>query len=376
MFDFVRRIQELKAVFSYQEKVRLSSRISITPFCFRQTVGVQEVKAVQQALSVTGFCPLTDDCIPENTTFAYTVFAPGGQVRHDRAILLLHGLNERSWDKYLPWAEYLAEATGKAVVLFPLAFHMNRTPVQWCDPRAAMPLVRERRQHLPGLHNSTFANVVLSTRISQEPLRFYLSGLETWYNLVQLVREIKSGEHPFFSSGAAVNIFAYSVGALLSQVLLLANPDGLFDATRLFMFCGGAVFSDMNGDARDILDREANARLHEYYTHTFLRDMLHDSPAGEAFTMMLGANMLKERRESFFARATHRIRAISLRHDTVVPTGGIIKALGVAAGKILRELDFPFPYSHQIPFPSDKPIDAPLLNAAFNSVLAPAAAFL
>jgi pimeloyl-ACP methyl ester carboxylesterase len=376
MFDFARRMQELKAAFSYREEVRLSSRISITPFCFRQTVGGLEVKPVQQALSVTGFCPLTDDRIPENTTFAYTVFAPTGRTRHNRAIILLHGLNERSWDKYLPWAEYLAEATGEAVVLFPLAFHMNRAPVQWRDPRRAMPLVHERRQQLPGLHNSTFANVALSTRVSQEPLRFYLSGLETLYNLVQFVREIRSGEHPFFSAGAPVNIFAYSVGALLSQVLLLANPAGLFSDTRLFMFCGGAVFSDMNGDARDILDREANARLHDYYAHVFRRSMPPGDPLVETFTMMLGAELLKERRESFFECAAHRIRAISLRNDAVVPTGGIIKALGTAAGKILRELDFPFPYSHQIPFPSDKPIDAPLLNAAFNSVLAPAAAFL
>jgi hypothetical protein len=304
------------------------------------------------------------------------VFAPDRKSRHDRAIILLHGLNERSWDKYLPWAEYLAETTGEAVVLFPLAFHMNRTPVQWCDPRMAMPLVHERRKKMSDLQNSTFANVVLSTRISQEPLRFYLSGLETLHNIVQLVREIRGGEHSFFKPDAAVNIFAYSVGALLSQVLLLANPGELFSATRLFMFCGGAVFSDMNGDARDILDREANTRLHDYYAHTFLRDIMHDSPVGEAFTMMLGADMLKEQRESFFQRACHRIRAISLRKDTVVPTGGIIKALGVAAGKILSELDFPFLYSHQIPFPSDKPIDASLLNRAFDSVLRPAAAFL
>ena len=47
-----------------------------------------------------------DTLIPENRSFSYPVFTPGN-TKSDKVILLLHGLNERSWVKYLVWA-YLA----------------------------------------------------------------------------------------------------------------------------------------------------------------------------------------------------------------------------------------------------------------------------
>ena len=55
---------------------------------------------------------------------------------------------------------------------------------------------------------------------------------------------------------------------------------------------------------------------------------------------------------------------------------GVIKALGKASGKILEELDFPFAYSHQIPFPTHSRIDPGLINQAFHSIFTRAAAFL
>ena len=57
---------------------------------------------------------------------------------------------------------------------------------------------------------------------------------------------------------------------------------------------------------------------------------------------MVREDVLRDYRESFFQRACDRIRAISLKKDIVMPTGGVIKALGKASGKILEELDFPF----------------------------------
>ena len=69
-----------------------------------------------------------DTSIKENKSFYYPVFIPYGSAKSKSFILLLHGLNERKWDKYLYWAEYLTLNTGKPVVLFPLAFHINRSP--------------------------------------------------------------------------------------------------------------------------------------------------------------------------------------------------------------------------------------------------------
>jgi pimeloyl-ACP methyl ester carboxylesterase len=380
--DVALRTQQLSKVFSYEKRTALhDSRREIIPCRFAQQEGAGEIQAFQRGLQTVEFCPLTDDCIQENKSFAYPVFAPERRGRHEEAIILLHGLNERSWEKYLAWAEYLAASTGKPVILFPIAFHMNRTPEQWSNPRAVSPWVARRRQAIEGLGNSTFVNLALSSRISRHPLRFYASGRESAYNLCQLVHEIKDGRHPLFREDAAVNLFAYSIGALLAQVLLLANPDSIFSASRLFMFCGGSIFNHMDGNARDILDKEAFARLQAYFNNDFIqrRELpatFRNDSLEQAFKAMISPNVLKDFRESFFTKASHRIRAISLRKDVVIPTAGVIKALGAASSRIVEEIDFPYPYTHQIPFPSTPKVAPSLINNAFQTVFGRAAAFL
>lgn len=380
--DIALRTKFLNRLFSYEGRIAIEdSKLEIIPYQFTQTVGATEIHSFQKELPTAGFCPVTDDDILENKSFTYTIFAPNGREKRDKAIILLHGLNERTWEKYLTWAEYLAVSTGKPVILFPIAFHMNRTPNAWNNPRETMPWAVLRKQEVADLCNSTFANVALSSRISCHPLRFYASGRESVYNLCQLVHEIKNGEHPLFCEGTSVNLFAYSIGALLSQVLLLANPDEMFSDTRLFMFCGGSIFSEMNGNARDILDKEAFDRLQYYFRNDFLERL--NMPSSfkndfleEAFRAMIQPDVLTDYRESFFKRACDRIRAISLKNDVVMPTAGIMSALGSASGKILKELDFPFPYSHQVPFPMTGKADPTLVSESFNQTFGEVATFL
>jgi pimeloyl-ACP methyl ester carboxylesterase len=380
--DIASRTKVLSHLFSYDRRTEIEdSQLEIIPYRFTQTVGASEICRFQRELPSTEFCPVADSDIPENQSFMYTVFSPGGKERRREAIILLHGLNERSWEKYLTWAETLATSTGKPVILFPIAFHMNRTPGTWNNPRETLPWANRRKQEIADLSNSTFANVALSSRISCHPLRFYASGRESAYNLCQLVREIKNGEHPLFEEGTSINLFAYSIGALLSQVVLLATPEGMFDDTKLFMFCGGSIFSEMNGNARDILDKEAFDRLQHYFLNDFLArtdipPAFKNDDLERAFKAMIEPNVLKEYRESFFKRACNRIRAVSLKHDVVMPTAGIIAALGEASSKILKELDFPFTYSHQIPFPMTGHTDPELIRRAFDRTFGEAAAFL
>jgi len=397
MMDILTRTNQIKQVFSFDKKVELEdTHLDIAPFRFVQTNYENEIKELQKKLSTTEFCPVTDDCITENEQFNYTIFMPGGKSasadkgdKMDKAIVLLHGLNERSWDKYLTWAEYLVEQTGRAVILFPIAFHMNRSPRTWANPRLVLPWVNIRKKTVNGLTNSTFANVALSYRISNQPLRFYVSGLQSAYNVQQLVSEIKNGQHPLFKEGTSINIFAYSIGAFLSQILLLANTDGLFTDSKLFMFCGGSIFSQMNGSARDILDKEASDCLMNYYINDFLQQgAAPKSPCGivnlgaaarcleEAFRMMIVPDEMRYRRESFFQSTVQRIRAISLKRDIVIPTEGVVRALGKSSLKILKELDFPFEYSHQIPFPHHLKEGKEEVNRAFKSVFGQVADFL
>ncbi|WP_085536924.1 DUF6051 family protein [Massilibacteroides vaginae] len=380
--DIALRTKYLSQLFSYERRTTIAdSNLEIIPYQFTQTDGAAEIHNFQKELPTVNFCPVTDNDIRENKSFTYTIFAPNGRKRRDKAIILLHGLNERTWEKYLTWAETLAISTGKPVILFPIAFHMNRTPSAWCNPRETMPWAAHRKQEVADLCNSTFANVALSSRISSHPLRFYASGRESVYNLCQLVHEIKNGEHPLFSENTSVNLFAYSIGALLSQVLLLANPSDMFSDTRLFMFCGGSIFSEMNGNARDILDKDAFDRLQYYFRHDFLERLnipvsFKNDFLEEAFKAMIRPDVLTEYRESFFRRACDRVRAISLKNDIVMPTAGIISALGEVSAKIVKEFDFPFAYSHQVPFPVTGKTDPELINRSFKQTFGEAAAFL
>jgi hypothetical protein len=368
--DILLRTQQLASVFSFEKTVRLDdSRLEIHPFRFESSFDEGKDRK--------------EDFIRENKTFKYFVFSPSGKKTNDKAILLLHGLNERSWKKYLVWAEHLAQTTRKAVILFPIAFHMNRAPESWVDPKFARPRAEMRKREIPGLENATFLNVALSNRLSRNPLRFYTSGMETVANLVQLVKEIKNGQHALFKENTEIDLFAYSIGALVSEILLLGNPDHLFSDSRLFMFCGGSVFHEMNGNARDIMDSAANEKVQNYYAHDFLENppVVDCNMAGtvkKAFRALIRTDVLRDYRETFFQQASDRIRALSLKADTVIPTRGTIASFGKISDKITEELDFQYPYSHQLPFPIKNNSNTPkeLINEGFEAVFSRASGFL
>ena len=107
--------------------------------------------------------------IIENRDFDITVFKKSAAKISGRILFLFHGLNEKHWDKYLPWAEKLVELTGSTVVLFPIAFHMNRVPPEWADIRLMNRVSAARRQHSPSILNSTFANAAISARLQLIP---------------------------------------------------------------------------------------------------------------------------------------------------------------------------------------------------------------
>ena len=370
-------IQKLKSVFSYEHIANIEgSRLEIRPYRFESVIGNREIKRFRQKIPVTGFCPVSDDNIEENKRFAYTVFVPEGTKQTDRAIVLLHGLNERSWEKYLPWAEQLCLRTGAAVILFPIAFHMNRTPKEWSNPRAVSPFVELRKQELEEPSNTTFVNLAISSRISQCPIRFYVSGRETIYNIRQLIKEIKNGRHPLFKAGSSVHIFAYSIGAFLAQILFLSDTNKLLADSRLFMFCGGTIFSRMNGNARDIMDRESFLKMRDYYLNDFMAgNKGYNDSLTKAFKSMLSPPVFREYRESVFDEIRNRMKAVTLKKDTVIPTSGVREALGSGcSGKVVEEWDYPYEYSHQVPFPVYGKVPAEIVMRNFNNLFNEAAA--
>ena len=272
----MQRTKQLSAWFSYDRPVSIpDSPVMTIPFLFTQETGREEVGIIREHIHSAPFYPGSDSTIEENQTFRYVIFAPSGISRFNRAVIMLHGLNERSWSKYLAWAEDLVLNCGIPVILFPIAFHMNRTPENWYTPRWLQPWLNRRKQEIKNLVNASFANVALSSRLTASPLRFFSSGMESAFNLNQLVREIKQGKHPLFREDAGVDFFAYSIGALLTQVNMMADVDGYLKDSRLFAFCGGSVFERMNGNARDIIDQEAYNTIRSYYLNDFSNASIH-----------------------------------------------------------------------------------------------------
>jgi|GEM_PF-113810 len=323
--------------------------------------------------------------IRENLSFLYPVYVPSEIKKLHSCILLLHGLNERNWDKYTDWAEYLCVHTGKPVILFPIAFHINRAPSAWGNPRSMAPLMEKRKKEAGNPGSLSFANAALSSRLTEEPYRFYSSGRQTISDVTGLARQIRDGKHPLFQKGTTIDIFGYSIGSFLAEIMLMVNPEKLFSDSKLFIFCGGAIFRYMYGESKYIMDRLAYERLLHYYCDEWLVPMTRNQAKKkpgldklqEAFTSMITPEVNREDRESFFSKWKNRIAGISLTKDKVMPYSAVEACMGSRlAGECFEVMDFPYEYSHEAPFPANGKVDKSTLRSSFLSVFSKCAAFL
>ena len=323
---------------------------------------------------------IVSDAVKENGKFTYPVFINSPGKKYKEVIILLHGLNERSWHKYLPWAEYLCKKTDKPVLLFPIAFHMNRSPGSWSNPRILQKILDFRKSLFKNDRSISFANVALSIRLSDNPHRFYTSGRQSVNDIVKLVRKIKSGRHGLFEKDAKIDFFAYSIGAFLSQILFLANPNGYFSESKLFMFCGGSIFNSMFGQSRNIMDKKTFEILLEYYQADFWTEQIEANSNDDlmtSFYSMLRPENEKQKRISIFEQIKSRISGISLSRDKVMPYSGIVEAMGQnCASETINLINLPYEYTHEAPFPIFKNKDKEHVESAFVEVFEQASGFL
>ncbi len=314
-----------------------------------------------------------------NNCFSYPVVNPLKDGKADGCVVMLHGLNERNWDKYLPWAYTLAVYTNRPVILFPIAYHMNRSPESWGNPRMMSPFVKERSVRIPDVKESSVANVALSERLTDRPERFLLSGYQAANDLMELTEVIRSGNHPLFNSGARVDLFTYSIGTFLSQVIILAHGDEFFKDARIFNFCGGSALMDMRGTSRYILDSLAFSKLQHYYetevgkaaqNNRYLYDILNYTALGEAFSSMLSIEKLRRRRVKYFSIIKDRLSTVVLKKDSVMRPDRVKELF---KGTMVEEWDFNYSYSHVTPFPllSNKLVNQ--VNEAFDRLMVKAA---
>ncbi len=321
-----------------------------------------------------------DNDVHENVSFKYQILAPKGKNKLKKVVFLFHGFNEKSWDKYVPWAAAIAERLNCGVVLFPIAFHMQRAPQSWSDKRKMFELSNKRKQQFPNIINSTLSNAAISLRMQSLPQRFIWSGLQTYYDVIQLIESIKNGENEWIDPDFSFDIFAYSIGGFLGEILLLTNHKNYFSNSKLCLFCSGPVFNRLSAVSKFILDSEANVALYSYLVEHFEAFLTKDAYLnhymngthieGKVFSAMLEFKRLREYRESLLKQFENQIYAIGLKNDTVIPAFEIINTLNGAYRDInikVETMDFSFAYSHETPFPNKKTISEEV-DQAFNEV--------
>lgn len=331
---------------------------------------------------------IKDFNVEENKSFKYYIFKTDKNLKASKVIFLFHGFNEKSWDKYLPWAKIIAEKTKSAVVLFPIAFHMNRAPLNWTDKRKMFVLSEERKKDYPNIINSSLSNVAISMRLHSMPKRFVWSGLQTYYDVISFIENCKSGGHSLIDKNFTIDIFSYSIGGLLAQILKLSNHKGYFDKSKVCIFCGGAVFNRLSPVSKFILDSEAAVALYSClveHINSHLKEdgrlnhyMREDHLEGRVFSAMLDYKTMRDYREELLKKAEKYFYAIALKKDSVAPSYEIINTLQGAARDInipVDIFDFQYDYTHENPFPLVEN-NAKLIEDSFNATFARIVEFL
>ena len=328
-----------------------------------------------------------DSDVKDNVSFRYHIFSPVNTKKAKKIVFMFHGLNEKNWLKYLPWAKHIVAMTGKTVVLFPIAFHMNRAPQEWSNSRLMYEVSKRRRELFPDIIHSTLSNAAISTRLHNNPQRLLWSGLQTYNDVIQFMNEYKSGQHPFIDSDAEADIFAYSIGSFLAVILMITNYADYFGQSKLALFCGGPVFNRLSPVSKFILDSHANVALYSYIVEHLdshlkadvkLKHYLCDCPEGISFRGMLNYGVMSDFREERLRAVGERVLAIALKQDTVVPPYEVINTLQGKYRDIPVRVDIQdlsYPYKHEDPFPAlEKISDA--VDAGFRQVFDPIAQFL
>jgi len=202
------------------------------------------------------------------------------------------------------------------------------------------------------------------------------------------MQQISAGSHPVIPAGSQVNIFAYSIGAFLAEIIMMADPQNLFTDSKLFLFCGGSVFSNMQGESKLIMDKLAYDNVYSYYMKHFETEIrsskgfwedIISGKVGMAFRSMIDFSRFREIREKALKRLKEQIYFIGLLNDKIIPVNGITETLSPAISKNgdnIQIIDFPFPYSHENPFPVFKNPSSIDVDNCFEKVFEPACRFL
>jgi hypothetical protein len=336
-----------------------------------------QAKAEHLAGAAEGFAALAlpDRDVAENKRVRCRITRPSGAPEgrvYDRACVLMHGLNERGWEKYYSWAQAIADKADCVVIMFPIAFHMDRSPEAWANFGIMRGVSKDRIGRYPGLRQSSMANAAISERLDEAPGRFFLSGVMASRDLGDLVSAIESGEIPCVSAEAKLGYFGYSIGTYLLQCLSLASAD--FAASgRRFLFCGGPYLSAMTPISKYIMDSRSHERLLDFWVYDLAAELRADAelaaaidtPEGRAYCAMVDPRHPQIHRKELFSDGSWKVA--SLLGDEVMPRQAILDSF---AGTGLEPIfyDLPAACTHIAPFnPQGGEAAATAFEALFDS---------
>lgn len=341
-----------------------------------------------QPPAYSGALTIPDNEICCNNEFDYIFINRPQTAVNKNAILLFHGLNEKKWDKYLPWAYSLLERTGKPVLLFPLAFHMDRAPKQWSNAKEMAAAAKMRAGSSAMNSHTSFVNAAISSRIESDPQRFFWSGLQSYIDVKNLLKDMYYGRVEGLAKNATADIFAYSIGVFFALILLMAGAGNHTSESRLFAFCGGATLDRMYPISKYILDAKASSALGSYFSELMnngiggtsrLEHYLGSSHPEEGFfKSMLLYHSYKEERENRLREICSRVKAVVLKQDQIVPPVEVLNTLKGENRDINIQVeteDFNYGYSHVNPFSAAEK-DSNQTDISFTNIMENAGDFL
>jgi hypothetical protein len=265
---------------------------------------------------------------------------------------------------------------------------MNRTPAEWNNSRLMKKVSVKRAQQNELNTKSSFVNASLSDRLQENPQRFFWSGLKTINDIIKLTSLIKSGEHNLINRDCSIDLFGYSIGGFLLQILLMSDPMDYYKNSRLVLFCSGSTFNYMRPVSKFIVDELAYKSLDEFYVKNFESNIRRDRTITNQyrkftkictyFKSMLDFEKMRQFRERRLKELHSRICSISLHQDKVIPWMDVLRTLKGGRSTIPIEthlMDFNYRHDHENPFPENKKNQKDI-DRCFNRVFELAAGFL